>query len=111
MNVVDGIDRANLAEHRTARSGWAKTHRRVSEADREGSTMTHRGRASEMLASLEGKLPGTATVIAAAHAHAVLAVADELHALRVTLQELSGSIVHREHRTGSAPRTDRRPGG
>lgn len=50
---------------------------------------SHRQLATDMLASVDNKLPGTAAVIAAAHAHAVLAVADELAALRQTLQQAS----------------------
>ena len=47
---------------------------------------SHRQLATEMLASVGGKLPGTPSVIAAAHAHAVLALADEVAALRRVLQ-------------------------
>ncbi|WP_328473872.1 hypothetical protein OHA21_13675 [Actinoplanes sp. NBC_00393] len=47
---------------------------------------SHRQMAADMLASVDNKLPGTAAVIAAAHAHAVLALADEMAALRQALQ-------------------------
>jgi hypothetical protein len=46
----------------------------------------HRQRANELLASVGNKLPGTPAVIAAAHAHAVLALADEVAALRAALE-------------------------
>ena len=48
---------------------------------------THRQRAADMLMSVEGRLPGTPALIAAAHAHAVLALADEVAALRAALQD------------------------
>ncbi|BAL89274.1 hypothetical protein AMIS_40540 [Actinoplanes missouriensis 431] len=54
-----------------------------------GENMTsasHRHLANELLASVAGRLPGTPAVIAAAHAHAVLALADEVAALRRVLQ-------------------------
>ncbi|MBB2947437.1 hypothetical protein FB565_007205 [Actinoplanes lutulentus] len=47
---------------------------------------SNRHLANELLASVSGKLPGTPAVIAAAHAHAVLALADEVAALRQLLQ-------------------------
>ena len=50
----------------------------------------HQQRAAELLASVDNKLPGTPAVIAAAHAHAVLALADELAALRTALQQTGG---------------------
>ncbi|MEU4689466.1 hypothetical protein [Actinoplanes sp. NPDC023714] len=54
------------------------------------SPASHRHLATELLASVSGKLPGTPAVIAAAHAHAVLALADEVAALRQTLQDRAG---------------------
>ena len=51
---------------------------------------SHRQRAAELLASVGTKLPGTPAVIAAAHAHAVLALADEVAALRAVLQQPGG---------------------
>ncbi|MBG0565893.1 hypothetical protein [Actinoplanes aureus] len=51
---------------------------------------SHRQLATEMLASLGGKFPGTPSMIAAAHAHAVLALADEVAALRQILQGRAG---------------------
>ncbi|WP_189336919.1 hypothetical protein [Actinoplanes ianthinogenes] len=50
---------------------------------------THRGRASEMLASLEGKLPGAQAVLDAAQAHALLALADEVAALRAAIRDIA----------------------
>ncbi|BBH69474.1 hypothetical protein ACTI_61590 [Actinoplanes sp. OR16] len=54
------------------------------------SPASHRHLATELLASVSGKLPGTPAVIAAAHAHAVLALADEVAALRQALQGKDG---------------------
>lgn len=46
---------------------------------------SNRQRAAELLAGVGNKLPGTPAVIAAAHAHAVLALVDEIAALRSAL--------------------------
>jgi hypothetical protein len=50
---------------------------------------SNRQRANELLASVGSKLPGTPSVIAAAHAHAVLALVDEVAALRSTLEKVA----------------------
>ena len=49
----------------------------------------HRQKADELLASVGNKLPGTPAVIAAAHAHAVLALADEVATLRAALENVA----------------------
>jgi len=51
------------------------------------SQSSNRQRAAELLAGIGSKLPGTPAVIAAAHAHAVLALVDEVAALRFTLEK------------------------
>ena len=47
----------------------------------------NRDRAEQLLGQVVDKLPGTPAVIAAAHAYAVLALADEVAALRAALQD------------------------
>jgi hypothetical protein len=43
--------------------------------------------ATELLSGVVNKLPGTPAVIAAAHAYALLAVADEVAALRAAVEK------------------------
>jgi anthranilate phosphoribosyltransferase len=50
------------------------------------SPASNRHLANELLSSVSGKLPGTPAVIAAANAHAILALADEVAALREAIQ-------------------------
>ena len=57
---------------------------------------SNRQLAAELLASVANKLPGTPSVIAAAHAYAVLVLADEVAALRAALQD--GTVVVSTHR-------------